>query len=74
MSYDTMDPRDGIERRWLDHHIWDVEGDETIDTPAGRGKPDVTAIAESMISHLEDSRQDYDVLRRKSFENAENRH
>lgn len=58
LSYDTLDPGDLVERRWLDSHVW-ATGNHSEDQATPRELDDVTRHAERLLARLDASRERY---------------
>jgi hypothetical protein len=64
INYDTLDPDFGIERRWLDAHVWDSPGkDIPPDPDSAKTDDEVIAIAEAMMKQLEQAQSEFDSRR-----------
>lgn len=61
LSYNTLDPRDAVERRWLDSHVWETDtSTEAKKEAAPRDPKDVTRDAERLVDRLRSSRERYE--------------
>lgn len=60
LSYDTLAPGDGVERRWLDSHVWATTEEDSEEEAAPRDPADVTRHAQQLIARLDASRERYE--------------
>lgn len=62
LDYDTLDPRDGVERRWLESHVWDTATNGKREA-APRDPEDMMHLLERLTGRLDTSRQRYEHLK-----------
>lgn len=59
MMYDALDPSFGVERRWLDRHVWDDPGGSGASVTDDRSDQELLAHPEERIAALDRRRATY---------------